>query len=61
MSGVRYYPDFVERLHLRSLYRVLKEPTRLIPRYTVDSGPFYRGVTSLSVGRMRAHWRESAP
>ena len=39
-GGVRYYPDLVEKLHLRAAYRMLREPARLVPRYTRDYLPF---------------------
>ena len=50
-GGVRYYPDLVDRLHLRAAYRLLQEPARLLPRYTRDYLPFYRGMMGLAVRR----------
>ena len=44
--GLRYYPEIVNRLHLRALFRLINEPTRLIPRYTVDYWPFYKEAFS---------------
>lgn len=36
-AGTRpYYPQVVNRLHLRWLFRILKEPRRLLPRYAYD-------------------------
>jgi len=37
-----YYPDWVNKYHLRAPYRMCKEPRRLIPRYTYMYMPFYR-------------------
>lgn len=50
-SGVRYYPGFVDRLHLRALYRMMREPLRLLPRYTQDYMPFYRAALGMLAGR----------
>lgn len=44
--GFRYYPDIVNKLHLRALFRMVNEPKRLIPRYTVDYWPFYKEAFS---------------
>jgi len=38
----RYYPAWIDRLDLRWLYRLYKEPRRLWRRYTVDYLPFLR-------------------
>jgi N-acetylglucosaminyldiphosphoundecaprenol N-acetyl-beta-D-mannosaminyltransferase len=50
-SGVRYYPGVVDSLHLRALYRMMREPQRLVPRYTYEYLPFYRGVLGMLAGR----------
>lgn len=42
MSGLQYYPEIINKLNLRSFYRVYKEPNRLLKRYTIDYFPFYR-------------------
>lgn len=39
-KGGDYYPDFIDRYHLRWLYRILKEPRRLVARYFVYY-PYY--------------------
>jgi N-acetylglucosaminyldiphosphoundecaprenol N-acetyl-beta-D-mannosaminyltransferase len=49
--GVQYYPDIVERLHLRALYRLWREPLRLLPRYAIHYLPFYRVAVALAVSR----------
>ena len=38
----RYYPAWIDRLELRWLYRLCKEPRRLWRRYTFDYLPFLR-------------------
>ncbi|WP_259756639.1 WecB/TagA/CpsF family glycosyltransferase [Pseudomonas sp. GCEP-101] len=35
-SGKSYYPNFIDRLHLRWAYRIFKEPKRLWHRYAFD-------------------------
>lgn len=35
-EGVGYYPPLMDKLNLRWLYRIWKEPRRLIPRYAID-------------------------
>ncbi len=50
-SGVRYYPGFVDRLHLRALYRMMREPLRLLPRYTFEYSPFYRAALGMLASR----------
>lgn len=44
---VRYYPRWVNALHLRAPWRALHEPGRLLPRYLVDYQPFYRAALRL--------------
>ena len=39
MSGVNYYPDFIDKYNLRWLYRMIKEP-KLIYRYLVSYPQF---------------------
>lgn len=39
-KGQDYYPDFVNKFHLRWLYRICKEPRRLLKRYLKDY-PYY--------------------
>jgi exopolysaccharide biosynthesis WecB/TagA/CpsF family protein len=59
-SGARYYPDFVDALHLRAVYRMLREPARLIPRYTRDYLPFYRALIAV-MGSCGSRQRVVAP
>jgi len=33
IAGIKYYPDLLNKLHLRWLYRLYKEPRRLFKRY----------------------------
>jgi exopolysaccharide biosynthesis WecB/TagA/CpsF family protein len=40
-NGEKYYPDWVNDMNLRALYRMFKEPKRLVPRYTLHYSPFY--------------------
>lgn len=35
-GGDKYYPALIHKLQLRWLYRIWKEPKRLIPRYVID-------------------------
>jgi len=44
---VRYYPNWVNALHLRAPWRVLHEPGRLLPRYSIEYLPFYRAACAL--------------
>lgn len=39
-KGQDYYPEFVNKFHLRWLYRMCKEPRRLLKRYLKDY-PYY--------------------
>jgi N-acetylglucosaminyldiphosphoundecaprenol N-acetyl-beta-D-mannosaminyltransferase len=50
-SGVRYYPRFVDRFHLRALYRMMREPFRPLPRYTYEYSSFYRAALGMMAGR----------
>lgn len=49
-GGSVYYPTFINRYNLRALYRLYKEPGRLIPRYTIDYAPFYYLFLTYLVG-----------
>lgn len=40
-SGVKYYPDWVERYNLRAIYRLTREPRRLGRRYFLEYLPFF--------------------
>lgn len=37
----QYYPEIVEHLNIRFLYRVFKEPKKMVKRYVVDYSHFY--------------------
>ncbi|MBK8762915.1 MAG: WecB/TagA/CpsF family glycosyltransferase [Sulfuritalea sp.] len=39
-SGGNYYPRWIDRLHLRWAYRIIREPRRLFFRYAVDYPKF---------------------
>lgn len=39
-SGVKYYPEWVNRFNLRAPYRLLREPRRLWRRYLIEYQPF---------------------
>lgn len=40
-DGRCYYPEFIDHFHLRWLYRLYKEPARLLPRYFVSYPKFF--------------------
>ncbi|MDA0978588.1 MAG: WecB/TagA/CpsF family glycosyltransferase [Proteobacteria bacterium] len=42
--GVRYYPDAINKLHLRMFFRLFHEPRKLLWRYSIGYLPFYKGV-----------------
>jgi N-acetylglucosaminyldiphosphoundecaprenol N-acetyl-beta-D-mannosaminyltransferase len=48
----RYYPAWIDKAELRWLYRLCKEPRRLLRRYAVDYAPFI-GATLLALARQR--------
>ena len=48
----RYYPAWVDRAELRWLYRLAREPRRLLRRYTLDYAPFV-AATLLALARRR--------
>ena len=47
-----YYPAWIDKADLRWLYRLCKEPRRLLRRYTLDYAPFI-GMTLGGVLRQR--------
>jgi len=51
-NSTKYYPEFINALHLRSAYRLLKEPTRMGRRYFIDYLPFYRKYIILFTGSL---------
>jgi len=52
--GEAYYPDWVDRLNIRFLYRLLKEPRRLWHRYLVDYQVFLKRYSQLQWKRLKA-------
>ena len=55
--GEAYYPDWVDRLNIRFLYRLVKEPRRLWRRYLVDYQVFLRRYSQLQWKRLKAKMR----
>lgn len=49
-SGVKYYPDWVEKYNLRAIYRLVREPRRLWRRYFLEYFDFYKEF-SIMFGR----------
>lgn len=49
----RYYPAWIDRLELRWLYRLSREPRRLLRRYAVDYLPFVAGIALALLRRPR--------
>ena len=47
--GPRYYPDIINRLHLRMFYRLIHEPGKLLLRYSTGYLPFYKGSLRLTM------------
>ncbi len=43
-KGFHYYPALVDRLNLRWLYRLAREPRRLVYRNVVEHGPFWAAL-----------------
>lgn len=52
--GEAYYPDWVDRLNIRFLYRLLKEPRRLWRRYLVDYQVFLGRYGKLQWNRLKS-------
>jgi exopolysaccharide biosynthesis WecB/TagA/CpsF family protein len=52
--GEAYYPEWVDRLNIRFLYRLVKEPRRLWRRYLVDYQVFLRCFSQLQWKRVKA-------
>ncbi len=53
-AGVKYYPEWVNRLNLRAPYRLLREPGRLWRRYLVEYLPFVFADLRLRMVRGRS-------
>lgn len=51
LSGERYYPDWIDRMNLRFLYRLYREPRRLWRRYLVDYQVFIWRLAGLTLRR----------
>jgi N-acetylglucosaminyldiphosphoundecaprenol N-acetyl-beta-D-mannosaminyltransferase len=41
-----FYPAFINRLNLRWLYRLIREPRRIGYRCTVEYGPFWKAIAT---------------
>jgi N-acetylglucosaminyldiphosphoundecaprenol N-acetyl-beta-D-mannosaminyltransferase len=53
-----FYPAIIDRLDLRWLYRIAREPRRLGYRYVVEYAPFFRAVgREIVSGPSNSHWR----
>ena len=50
-GSARYYPHWVNALHLRAPWRLLHEPRRLLPRYSIGYWPFYVAACRLLLAR----------
>jgi N-acetylglucosaminyldiphosphoundecaprenol N-acetyl-beta-D-mannosaminyltransferase len=48
-DGYQYYPEIVNRLNIRFLYRLFREPRRLWKRYLVEYRVFFFGVASAAL------------
>ncbi len=53
-AGTTYYPVWIDRLNLRFLYRLFKEPRRLWRRYLVDYQVFLKRYSELQWSRLKA-------
>ncbi len=53
-AGPRYYPAWIDRLNIRFLYRLFKEPRRLWRRYFVDYQVFLRRYANLQWKRFKS-------
>lgn len=52
IEGKHYYPYLVNKLNLRFVFRILREPRRLIKRYTFGYVPFYKAVFFALLSRL---------
>jgi len=50
LTGVKYYPEWVNRFNLRAPYRLLREPRRLWRRYLIEYLPFMVADVRLRIG-----------
>lgn len=55
--GEAYYPGWIDRLNIRFLYRLFKEPRRLWRRYLVDYQVFLRRYSQLQWKRFKLKMR----
>ena len=53
-SGVKYYPEWVNRFNLRAPYRLLREPRRLWRRYLIEYQPFLLADVRLRLRTVRS-------
>jgi N-acetylglucosaminyldiphosphoundecaprenol N-acetyl-beta-D-mannosaminyltransferase len=51
VSGLKYYPGWVDSLNLRFVYRLFREPRRLWRRYAVGYQPFVKTVLAAAFAR----------
>jgi len=56
--GNRYYPEWIDRLNLRFLYRLCKEPRRLWRRYLIDYRVFLARAGASALEGMRKNFSE---
>jgi len=54
ITGDSYYPVWVDRLNIRFMYRLLREPRRLWRRYLVDYQVFLKGFIHLQLKRLKS-------
>jgi N-acetylglucosaminyldiphosphoundecaprenol N-acetyl-beta-D-mannosaminyltransferase len=54
IDGKNYYPAWADRLNIRFLYRLAKEPRRLWRRYLVDYQVFIRRYSHLQWTRFKS-------
>lgn len=52
-EGFHYYPKLVDKLNLRWLYRILREPRRLGYRNLIEYGPFWLALAQRLLDRGR--------
>jgi exopolysaccharide biosynthesis WecB/TagA/CpsF family protein len=53
VNKMQYYPSYVNKWNIRALYRIYKDPRRLIRRYTLCYLPFY--LSSIRVLLFKNH------
>lgn len=53
-GNVAYYPGWIEKYNLRSVYRLMKEPRRIGKRYIIDYFDFYKEFILMKIYRLSA-------